>query len=142
MAQFLRPASDISTGSWGTTPLWSKIDDSASEDNVTIASDSVGNGAATSNYDGTLDTASDPASSVNHVLRAKWASSSSRDVTAFFELWQGTPGSGSKIAGQLHRRSERYSRSQHIGNRRSSSNTGYFQLDQTGSEGRITRCYL
>lgn len=97
MAQFARPDSDIATGSWTTTPLWSKIDEGATGDGTTISSD---NNTAPDNTDFTLSNISDPGVDTNHIIRAKWNkdSSSGHSINAVAELWQGTPGTGTLIA--------------------------------------------
>ena len=102
MAQFVRPIADVDAGSWATAPLWSKIDEDigGGGDDVTIASDAVGNNVNTSDLDleGTNSGITDPAVSTGHILRVLWASDQSRDITGHFELWQGVPDTGSLIA--------------------------------------------
>lgn len=101
MAQILLPDSDVATGSWTATPLWSKVDDdstvNASGDGTTIASD---NNTAPDNADFTLSDGTDPESSTGHILRARWNKDSTggHAITAVLELWQGTAGSGTLIA--------------------------------------------
>jgi len=97
MAQFARPDADQATGSWTTTPLWSKVDE-GSDGGDTITSDAVGNGVATTNADLRLSDVTDPAVSTGHIIRSRWASSSTRDITPTCELWLGIPGSGTLIA--------------------------------------------
>jgi queuine/archaeosine tRNA-ribosyltransferase len=97
MAQFLRPTSDLSAGSWTTAPLWSKIDE-GSDGGDTIQSEDVANNVNTSNADFGCNSIDDPAVSTGHILRARWASSLVRDMTPHLELWQGTAGSGTLIA--------------------------------------------
>lgn len=97
MAQFARPDADQAAGSWTTTPLWSKVDE-GSDGGDTIASEVVSNSVATTLADLRLSDVTDPVSSADHIIRARWASSSTRDITPFCELWLGTPGSGTLIA--------------------------------------------
>jgi hypothetical protein len=58
MPQFLRPSSDISAGAWTTTPLFSKINETSSNDSPLITSP---NGSNTT-CDLGLSTASTPES--------------------------------------------------------------------------------
>lgn len=99
MTQFARPSSDQSAGSWTTSPLWSKIDEDisggGSGDGTLITSDSVGNGANTTNADVKISTVTDPTLSSNHVIRVRWlCSDASRSLQAHIELWEGNPASG------------------------------------------------
>lgn len=98
MAQFARPASDSATGSWSSTPLWSKIDEGSPGDDTTITSD---NNTSPDNADFTINSVTDPESSSSHVLRAAWNKDSSggHSINAVLELYQGDPaGAGSLIA--------------------------------------------
>jgi len=97
MAQFARPDADQAAGSWTTTPLWSKVDE-GSDGGDTISSDAVGSGSATTNADLRLSDVTDPVLSTGHIIRARWASSSTRDITPTCELWLGIPGTGTLIA--------------------------------------------
>lgn len=96
--QFARPDADQATGDWVSTPLWSKVDDDLtaqpSGDGVTI-NNGVNN--ANSFADLRLSDITDPQSSSGHIIRARWAKSSSggTSITAFAELWEGIPGTGS-----------------------------------------------
>jgi len=65
MAQFARPTSDVSTGGWGTAPLWSKLDDNSDADFVD--SPSV-DGAA---FLCALGSITDPISSSGYKLRIR-----------------------------------------------------------------------
>lgn len=94
MAQFLRPTGDQATGSWSSTPLWSKVDEGvASEDNVTIASD---DNTSPDDADFSCNSLSDPNVGTGHILRARWNKSAAggHSVTAVLELWEGVPGTG------------------------------------------------
>lgn len=97
MAQFARPDSDIATGSWSATPLWSKIDEGDPGDDTTITSD---NNTSPDNADFTLSDVSDPGVDTNHIIRVEWNKDSSggHSINAVAELWQGTPGTGTLIA--------------------------------------------
>ncbi len=102
MVQFVRPIADTAAGSWATTPFFSKIDEDigGGGDDVTVASEAVANNTDTTFLDleGTNSGLTDPSSSINHILRVLWASSSTRDITAHLELWQGIPDTGTLIA--------------------------------------------
>ncbi len=97
MAQFARPDADQAAGSWTVTPLWSKVDE-GSDGGDTISSELVANNIDTTKADLRLSDVTDPVSSTDHIIRARWASSSTRDITPSCELWQGIPGSGTLIA--------------------------------------------
>lgn len=93
MAQFARPDADQAAGSWTTAPLWSKIDE-GSDGGDTIASDAVGNNTNTTNADLRCSDVIDPAVATGHTIRARWAASSSNDMTPHAELWEGVPDVG------------------------------------------------
>lgn len=101
MAQILTPASDQATGSWTSTPLWSKVDDdstvNASGDGTTITSS---NNSSPDQADFALATGTDPQSTSGHVLRARWNKDSTggHQIDPELELWQGVPGTGSLVA--------------------------------------------
>lgn len=98
MAQILTPASDVATGAWTTTPLWSKVDDDSTAqptgDGTTITCPS---GNESSNADLKLAAGGDPGVSTGHVMRVRWNKSGSRTLIANFQLWQGVPGTGTLI---------------------------------------------
>ena len=71
MAQFVRPISDIDTGVWTTTPLWSDIDEGGAGDGTVVLSDSTPGSAEPFSVDGA--TVTDPAVSTGHIIRARWA---------------------------------------------------------------------
>ena len=93
MVQFARPDADQAVNSWTTAPLWSKVDE-GSDGGDTIASDAVGNNTNTTNADLRLTDVNDPLVATGHVIRARWASSASRDMTPHGELWEGVPDVG------------------------------------------------
>ncbi|HUF02790.1 MAG TPA: hypothetical protein VMM38_01300 [Aridibacter sp.] len=92
MAQFGRPASDVSTGSWTTTPLWSKIDEvTASDADFAKSSDNPANDV----FEVALSSLTDPASSTGHVMRFRErmqysGGGSPGNITITFSLIQGT----------------------------------------------------
>ena len=103
MAQIILPVSDIAVGSWTTAPLWSKVDDDSvaqpTGDGVVATSDAVGNGSTTTLLDLELDTAAtDPLSSIGHIIRCRWFRTTSKSMQGTCELWQGVPGTGTLIA--------------------------------------------
>ena len=103
MAQIILPVSDVAVGSWATAPLWSKVDDDSvaqpTGDGVVATSDAVGNGSTTTLLDLELDTAAtDPLSSIGHIIRCRWFRTTSKSMQGTCELWQGVPGTGTLIA--------------------------------------------
>lgn len=97
MAQFARPASDVETGLWTSTPLWSKVNEGDPGDDVTIASADNSNG---DNAEFTTTNVTDPQVDTGHVLRVQWAKSASggHTINGNLELWQGTVAAGTLIA--------------------------------------------
>jgi photosystem II stability/assembly factor-like uncharacterized protein len=102
MAQILVPIADQATGSWTTTPLWSKVDDDSTVN-------PTGDGTAITSADNISPDTADlelPNSGVvtptpgDHILRARWNKSASggHQVNPELELWQGIPGTGTLIA--------------------------------------------
>lgn len=100
MAQILVPVSDVDTGSFSPTPLWSKVDDDStvnpSGDGTEIQS--ADNSADQADF--LLSTGTDPDSSSGHVLRARWyrSQAGNHNIHGELELWQGVPGTGTLIA--------------------------------------------
>lgn len=84
MSQFIRPTSDISTGSWATTPLWSKLDDNSDADYVT--SDVV----VGDSFRVHLGNPDDPLVSTGHIIRARWRRASGTTAGAKLRLYQGS----------------------------------------------------
>ncbi len=98
MTQFVRPDADQGSNSWVPgTNQWSRIDEGSDGGDV-ITSDAVANNVNTTNADFRGSDVDDPFGSVDHILRARWASSLTRDMTPHLELWQGIPGVGTLIA--------------------------------------------
>lgn len=97
MAQFARPSSDVATGGWTATPLWSKVDEGSPGDDTVVTSD---NNTSPDNADFTTTDVSDPGSSTGHFLRAAWNKDASGGhvINAVLELWQGVPDTGTLIA--------------------------------------------
>src|SRR4030066_2081634 len=84
MAQTGRPASDITTGSWGTAPLWSKINDDS--DAVYISTT-----AAATTGEVKLSALNTPLSSGHVVtIRAYAAGSGGGEKLNTWGLYQGT----------------------------------------------------
>jgi hypothetical protein len=83
VTQFARPTSDITTGSWTTTPLFSKTNDQS--DATTITSP-----AATTECELALGDATDPALSTGHVLTVRcFATGSGAGEKLTWYLYQG-----------------------------------------------------
>lgn len=91
MAQFALPTSDLdNTGVWGTTPLWSKIEEGvASADGTVITADGTPTSAEPFTVD--LGTVTDPAVATGHIIRAHWAKDSTggADYDLVIELREG-----------------------------------------------------
>ena len=70
MAQFARPDSDVSTGTWTATPLWSKLDETVADDTTTqIDSGDVLD--VENAFQVGLSDVTDPNSSSGHILRVR-----------------------------------------------------------------------
>ena len=96
MAQFVRPDSDIATGSGWSTSGFARIREGSPGDNV-VASQSSGNASAFLDKGG--DSVLDPPGTTGHILRAEWRSpAGARTLNGELELWEGTPGTGTLIA--------------------------------------------
>jgi hypothetical protein len=92
MAQFARPSADQATGSWTTTPLWSKVNEAVASDDGTVITLASGN--ANDNADLQLAAISTPDTG-SQIIRVDWGKpSGARTLNAFCELWEGVPGSG------------------------------------------------
>lgn len=105
MAQILVPTSDQATGSWTTTPLWSKVDDDSTAnptgDGTLINSLAVGNNNNTTNADVKIATGTAPQAGTQ-TLRVRWQNNgeggAGRDIIGHCELWEGIPGTGTMRA--------------------------------------------
>lgn len=97
MAQFARPSSDVSTGSWTTTPLWSKVDEVTASDSDFISSD---NNTSGDTCQLGLSSVTDPGLSTGHVVRYRYRKSGSggHTIDVVVELRQGA----TLIASQSH----------------------------------------
>lgn len=86
--QFARPTSDISVGLWSSTPLFDKIDESVASDVDLIVS---ATNPASDTCECLLNAATDPTSSVNHVLsyRYKKSANAGRQIDLVVRLIQG-----------------------------------------------------
>lgn len=101
MTQYARPTSDVATGSWTTTPLWSKVDDDLvsqpSGDGTTIASNdnSTGDTAECG-----LGAVTDPGVTTGHVMRIRWNKSASggHQIDAVCNLVDSTNGTIATIS--------------------------------------------
>jgi hypothetical protein len=88
--QFGRPASDVSAGSWGTAPLWSKLNEDPASDAQFITSDLAVFGASSSVAEVKLGSVTDPGVGTGHIVRARMSVgfADGTDV-AFITLYQG-----------------------------------------------------
>jgi hypothetical protein len=81
---FTNPDADISTGCWGTTPLWCKVD----QGDTTVLTSS------TSPCNDTMEVAlaciTDPVSATGHIIHTELGKSSSRTIDFTVSLMQGT----------------------------------------------------
>lgn len=92
MTQFLRPASDVSTGGWTATPLFEKLDETVADDVDFIESANGPTDPGDPCVIG-LDSGGDPQSSTDHVLRVRIKKNSGGGaavVGAVLALKQGT----------------------------------------------------
>ncbi len=75
MAQQAQPISDLdNTGSWTSTPLWSKIEEGGGGDGTVVVSDTTP--VVTEPFTVDLSTITDPAKSTGHDLKIRWAKNS------------------------------------------------------------------
>jgi hypothetical protein len=86
MAQFGYPISDISTGGWTNTPLWSQLDDNSDADYITSSK----NPTVDTFENALTSTLSDPSSSSGHIIRARLYCSKANNGTGNIYLYQGT----------------------------------------------------
>lgn len=88
MAQYAYPDADVSTGIWGTAPLWSKLDEVSPNDSDSITA-SVR--ASTANGEVRLGDVTDPESSSDHVLHVRYwrTTNGTWTVNLTVTLWQG-----------------------------------------------------
>lgn len=88
-AQFGKPDADIDAGVWVTTPLWSKLDDGSTGDDVYASGD--GSPVNTEPFSVQISNIGDPTVSTGHVLRAQWSkeTTAGADYQGTLELRQG-----------------------------------------------------
>lgn len=101
MTQSARPASDISTGSWSTAPLYAAIDEASASDSDFIQSGNARLGDDTCEI--SLGAVSDPQAASGQVvrLRAKFYTNNSRTVEVQFGLYQGATLIATSTTGNL-----------------------------------------
>ena len=85
MAQFARPANDITTGNWTSAPLYASIDETPYSDSDFITS---ARNASNDTFEVALSPVSDPVSSIGHILRIRIRASKANGSTSF-ALYQG-----------------------------------------------------
>ena len=86
MAQFARPASDITVGSWTTSPLYASIDEASYDDGDYITSVKS---ATAETFEVKLSSVTDPQSGANHTIRIRASASLELGSTADVYLYQG-----------------------------------------------------
>ena len=90
--QFGRPASDISAGSYTTTPLWEKLDEGTADDDTSVV-DSANNPAESdgTGFEVALGSIPDPQSSSGHTVRVRARrNGGARTITLNWRLYQGS----------------------------------------------------
>jgi len=90
--QFARPASDVSTGSYTTTPLWDKLDEATADDDTSVI-DSANNPAESdgTGFEVALGSIPDPQSSTGHTVRMRGRrNGGARTITLNWRLYQGS----------------------------------------------------
>lgn len=100
MAQILVPVSDVDTGDFTPTPLWSKVDDDSTVNATGDGTEITSTDNSADQADFSLSTGQDPDKSSGHVLRARWyrSQNGNHSIHGELELWQGVPGTGTLIA--------------------------------------------
>jgi hypothetical protein len=83
--QYARPIADILVGSWGTTPLWDKLDEVAPDDATTQVQSA--NRPTNDTFEVRLSSVTDPQSSSGHVVRIRMYGNTSHTWSAY--LYQG-----------------------------------------------------
>jgi hypothetical protein len=81
----IRPASDISTGTWGTTPIWSKLNEIIPNDTSLVTA-----GSASDTFEVALQTAPTPTTRTDHYLRYRLRDPSAGSLTFTITLLEGT----------------------------------------------------
>jgi len=85
MAQFERPDSDVAAGAWTTTPLWSKLDETAYDEVDYIQL----NNSASSTCEIGLSNVTDPALSTGHTIRLRVKKTGTGTISLNVFLFQG-----------------------------------------------------
>lgn len=90
MPQFGRPSADISTGTWTTTPLWEKLDESSPDDTTTEVT--TANNPSNVAFEVRVTGITDPEDNTGHVVRVrvKKSASGGRTINFAFTLLQGS----------------------------------------------------
>lgn len=97
MPQFARPSSDVTTGAWTPTPLWSNIDEPTASD-----ADFISCNVSTNDFsEVAISAVQDPSDSTNHIVRYRYRKNASSGNSRSIQvgLYQG----GTQIAvGSTH----------------------------------------
>ena len=87
MAQFLRPTSDVSVGTWTTSPLWSKLDETAADDGDFVQSVAAPSSAA---FEVALNTGTQPKDGTRTIrVRHRKSITSARNMDLQLALMRG-----------------------------------------------------
>jgi hypothetical protein len=91
MPQYARPCDDVTVGSWTTTPLWQKLDETVRDDGDYISSPTNPT-TPTNNCEIKLSTVSTPSNRLNHILKYTYRKSASagRTINVTVKLLQGS----------------------------------------------------
>lgn len=87
MAQYARPDSDVSTGSWTTTPLYSDLNETTPSDSEYVTS---GKNAANDIFEVGLDNVTDPSIHTGHVVRTRIGGTKASNANFIISLYQST----------------------------------------------------
>ncbi|MCH8950190.1 MAG: hypothetical protein IIB87_07430, partial [Chloroflexi bacterium] len=85
--QHARPASDITTGGWGVTPLWDKLDEITADDATTEIQSS--NDPLNDLFEVALSSVTDPLSSIDHTISYRVKMTGTKTATVDASLYQG-----------------------------------------------------
>src|SRR5687768_16061368 len=89
MAQFLRPTSDVSVGTWTTSPLWSKLDEVSADDGDFVQSALAPTG--TNPFEVVLSTPSTPKTGTRTIrVRRRKSVTSSRAMNLTIDFIRNT----------------------------------------------------
>src|SRR3954469_21589771 len=87
MSQFARPVSDLATGAWSPTPVWSRLDEVVPSD-ADFVSDAE-DGTIGVPFQVSLNTISDPGKNLSHIIHVRLRESNTSQFGFEVELLQG-----------------------------------------------------